>query len=178
VQDRKTGNLFLEVNGEVFRNPAEFTPSQRQQLTNQVQTLLNWLQPSPVVSNSQPTELPAMVSSSKTGTGPLASLSTESAPPAKIGPIDLLARSISPDARPVSRAPQSIVAQIDEILQGKLAGSPLSGRGIRLMELPNTPLVVMVGLQQYEDVDAVPDPDIRDLIRQSVAEWEAMQTQG
>jgi hypothetical protein len=95
-----------------------------------------------------------------------------------MGPIDLLARSISPEARPVTRGPQSIVAQIDEILQSKLADSPLAERGIRLMELPTKGLVVMVGLQQYEEVDAVPDPEIRALIRQSVDEWEKSQTQG
>jgi hypothetical protein len=46
------------------------------------------------------------------------------------------------------------------------------------MELPTKGLVVMVGLQQYEEVDAVPDPEIRALIRQSVDEWEKSQTQG
>jgi hypothetical protein len=95
-----------------------------------------------------------------------------------MGPIDLFARSISPDARPVSRGPQSIAAQIDEILQSKLADSPLAERGIRLMELPTKGLVVMVGLQQYEDVDSVPDAEVRALIRQSVEEWEKTQTQG
>jgi len=68
--------------------------------------------------------------------------------------------------------PRSIAAQIDDILQEKLKDSPLAGRAIRLMELPNRGMVVMVGLNQYDGVEAVPDEEIRNLIRSAVAEWE------
>ena len=178
LQDRKTGSLFLEVNGKTVRDPSDFSASQRQQLTTQVQTLMNWLKTSQVDMAGLPIEAPLPLSSSQTSSEALVSL--PEIPPAvtKMGPIDLFARSISPEARPVSRGPQSIAAQIDEILQSKLADSPLAERGIRLMELPTKGLVVMVGLQQYEDVESVPDPEIRALIRQSVEEWEKTQTQG
>jgi hypothetical protein len=33
-------------------------------------------------------------------------------------------------------------------------------------------MVVMVGLNQYDGVEAVPDEEIRNLIRSAVAEWE------
>jgi hypothetical protein len=32
-------------------------------------------------------------------------------------------------------------------------------------------------MDQYDGVDAVPDPDVRDLIREAVAEWEARVTE-
>ena len=69
-------------------------------------------------------------------------------------------------------SPKSIVAQIDEILQEKLAVSTLENRGIRLMELPQKGLVVLVGLDQYENISDIPDDDIQRIIREAVDEWE------
>ena len=40
------------------------------------------------------------------------------------------------------------------------------------MELPGKGLVVLVGINSYDGVDAVPDEEIRSLIRQCVKEWE------
>ena len=40
------------------------------------------------------------------------------------------------------------------------------------MELPTKGMVVMIGLDQYDTVDDVPDPAIQALIRTSVKEWE------
>jgi hypothetical protein len=40
------------------------------------------------------------------------------------------------------------------------------------MELPGRGMMVMVGLDQYEGVEKVPDPEIRSLIREAVEEWE------
>jgi hypothetical protein len=64
------------------------------------------------------------------------------------------------------------VAQIDEILQERLAGTPLAVRGIRLQEAPDGGVIVLVGLQRFEGIDAVPDSEIKAAIRQAVAEWE------
>jgi hypothetical protein len=41
------------------------------------------------------------------------------------------------------------------------------------MEFPNKGMVVLIGLDQYEGIDAVPDENIRALLRAAVAEWEA-----
>ena len=72
---------------------------------------------------------------------------------------------------------KSIAAQVDEILQEKIDNLPpgeLSPdqRATRLLELPGKGMVVMVGLNQYEGVGAVPDARIRKLISESVEEWE------
>jgi hypothetical protein len=78
-------------------------------------------------------------------------------------------------SKPVSA--KSIAAQIDEILQHKLANSaldhiPAERRAIRLIELPGKGMVVMVGMDRYEGVEKVPDPEIRSVIREAVEEWE------
>jgi len=67
----------------------------------------------------------------------------------------------------------SIAAQIDEILQQKLENTPLEERGIRLMEQAGQGITVMVGLDKYDSVEAVPEAVVRAIIREAVAEWEA-----
>jgi hypothetical protein len=72
----------------------------------------------------------------------------------------------------------SIVEQIDEILQARLAGSPLAGRGIRLMQSPEGGAIVWVGLQKFAGVDEVTDPEVQAVIRAATAEWEKKYTPG
>jgi hypothetical protein len=67
---------------------------------------------------------------------------------------------------------KSIAAQVDEILQDKLANSSQKDRSVRLLELPSRGMVVVVNGNQYDGVGEVPDPEIRQLIQESVVEWE------
>lgn len=69
------------------------------------------------------------------------------------------------------KAPLSIVEQIDDILQVNMAGTEYSDKGIRLFETPNRGVAVRVGLDQFQ-LDEVPDPAIRAMIRAAVSEWE------
>jgi hypothetical protein len=41
------------------------------------------------------------------------------------------------------------------------------------MELPNQGMVVMVGTDQYPNVDSVPDPEIKAIIQAAVKDWES-----
>jgi hypothetical protein len=66
----------------------------------------------------------------------------------------------------------TIAAQIDEILQKKLENTPYADSGIRLEDTPGQGVVMMVGLDQYDGVESVPDETIRNLIREAVADWE------
>ncbi len=118
--------------------------------------------PAEAVPTQAPVQLPVT---------PLVDLSTPPARPS-LNTVEVLARALQPDLRAPEPPPLSITAQIDEILQEMLKNSPLASRLIRLVELPSKGVVVMVGKDQYEGVDAVPDEDIRQLIRSAVTEWE------
>lgn len=87
------------------------------------------------------------------------------------GPVELLSRALQTDVRKPETS-TSIAAQVDEILQKKLESLNMKDRAIRLMELPGKGMVVLIGLNQYNDVSAVPDPEIQQLIRACVKEWE------
>jgi hypothetical protein len=66
----------------------------------------------------------------------------------------------------------SVIDEVNEILQKKLHGSPLAGKGIHLMENHNKEIRFWVGLNSYNDVDEIPDPEVRQIIDESVREWE------
>ena len=89
-----------------------------------------------------------------------------------------IAPVLIPKAKKKKRLPPSMVGQIDEILQTHLASSPLANRAIRLMESPEGGVVVMVGLNKYNSVSEVPDPQVQAMIRAAIAEWEKKYTPG
>jgi hypothetical protein len=64
-----------------------------------------------------------------------------------------------------------MIDQINTILERKLAESPQGLKGVRLVEGTGGALRVFVGLQSYA-FDEVPDPEVRKVIREAVAEWE------
>lgn len=66
----------------------------------------------------------------------------------------------------------SVVDEVNDILQKKLIGSPLAGKGIHLMENHNNEIRFWVGLNSYDDVEEIPDPEVRRIIDESVKEWE------
>jgi hypothetical protein len=61
---------------------------------------------------------------------------------------------------------------IDEVLQTKLSGTQLMDKAIRLEDGPMGEVIVCVGSQRYDGVGAVPDPEIRDIIKAAITEWE------
>lgn len=69
-------------------------------------------------------------------------------------------------------APLSMVQQIDEVLQTRLARGPLAGRGIKLTESPDGGVMVMVGLQKFSGVGDVTDVEVQNEIRAAIADWE------
>ena len=88
------------------------------------------------------------------------------------------------EADPVTKEPEteeegepeakllSVVDEVNDILQKKLHGSPLAGKGIHLMENHNKEIRFWVGLNSYNDVEEIPDQEVRQIIDESVREWE------
>jgi len=66
----------------------------------------------------------------------------------------------------------SVVDEVNEILQRKLTGSAIAGKGIHLMENHNKEIRFWVGLNSYDDVEEIPDPEVRQIIDDAVKEWE------
>jgi hypothetical protein len=167
-RDKRNGHLIPEIDGKIFQMSGGLSSTQRSILIQVLEDLRIWLGVQAVASSAV-TKPPAIQEG----------LSQTHAVPADLGvvnssslnPVNVLARVISTDvAKPA--AVKSIAAQIDDILQEDLENSHLKNLAIRLLELPGKGMVVMVGLEQYDSVNSVPDPEIRDLIHRAVARWE------
>jgi hypothetical protein len=87
-----------------------------------------------------------------------------------LGPAAVRERSTE-RAKEEAKKPLSMVEQIDAILQRKMAesGGP---RGVRLVEGSDGSLRVFVGVLSYA-YEGVPDDEVKRMIREAVAEWEA-----
>jgi hypothetical protein len=70
-------------------------------------------------------------------------------------------------------AARSIASQIDDILQEQIAGTPLEERKIKLTEVPSLGVVVRIGIDQYQGIESIPDPEVKAAIKRAVQTWES-----
>jgi hypothetical protein len=165
--------------------PDGLTAEQRARLVNILVQIRPWIDgktissPSPREPGPVPTVPPLPTPIAPAPTSALASVGTPPAIPASIDKprIDLgrgwrtmLENDLGKKPEPL-KAP-SIVAMIDDVLQKKLANSPLAEKRIRLEEGSVGEVVVFVGLTRYSGVDAVPDEEIKAIIRAAIADWD------
>jgi hypothetical protein len=138
----------LQIGEKTFRSGEALSPTHRKYMSGLLAYLQKWLG-MPATAPQPPKETPAP-----------AQASAQSAPQSTEIP---------------TASTKSIVEQIDEILQEKLLGTPLSDRGIYLRETIKGGMVISVGVDQYEEIDAISDEAVKQTIRAAVSEWEQQQ---
>jgi hypothetical protein len=153
-------SLWLEMDGKRLENKNALDANQKKRLLKLVLDLRPWLDvqpaaPVPVAAPRPPVQEPPR---------PAAQPSIFSTRPPKAEP--------KPDEEKPKVSLKSIVEQIDEVLQQKLAGTVFEDREIRLIEGAGGAVIVQVKNERFEGIEAVPDAEIRALIRQAVTEWE------
>lgn len=151
--------LRLEMDGQ-RADANQLTPEQRKRLIDLMVMMRPWIDASAPKSVAPPAASMAAAPVSQPISKPLSA-----------SPIALVTKD-------VKSGPTTMVGQIDEILQTNLADSSLANRAIRLMESPGGGVVVMVGLDKYDGVGDVPDPQVQAAIRAAIAEWEKKYTPG
>ncbi len=179
-RDRKSGALLTEIGDQIHQQAATLSNVQRLQAGSALRDWGAWLgiqpaaPPPPPAAPAPPVPAPAPAQTAPPAT-PAPALAAQPAreavkpPAAPVRPVSILA----PGAPTVETAPepQTMVEQIDAILQEMLESSPLKNRGIKLLEEP-AGVAVWVGIERYAGVDAVPDPEIQQIVRAAVNEWE------
>ncbi len=161
----------LELDGARLE-PDGLTAEQRKRLVNVIVQIRPWIDGKTV---APPVPAPAPVSESPAAAVPLVASAPIGTQPAALrldigrGFRSLLESDIK---KPEPPKVASIVGMIDEVLQKKLENSPLAGKRIRLEEGSVGEVIVFVGTLRYSGVDAVPDEDIKAIIRAAIAEWD------
>jgi len=185
------GSFALDLDG-VRVNPLSLSADQRKRLIDMLNIMRPWLEgrsaPAPNPSmNTMPPPAPSQPTSISQRLETFGGAPTENKPvpvqpmPPPVKPISQPAASrpptIAKEDRPSAPA-NSIVSQIDSVLQARLEGTALAERGIFLTQSPEGGVNVYVGLTRYNGVDDVPDPDIKAAIRAAISEWEDKYTPG
>lgn len=169
-RDKETNMLLVVVEGKLYANASSLSGAQRQKVAAAANDLQKWLGLAPVASTPAPVAYSPSASTPPAGILPGIDGVASPVQPVTTNPLVSLQRSIG-TSKPASTF-KSIPAQIDEILQGRLEGTPFEEVGVHLIESPTQGVIVQVGIEQYPGVEAVPDEEVRKLIRSAVAEWE------
>jgi hypothetical protein len=179
-ENRKTGQLQVELDGQTFLASEKLNKQQSGKIGEVMQALSAWMnqpppaapspQPGPTIPNEPNPPSAAILSGPGLDSGqPI--LPEGKTQPKRISWLSMLIRAVQTDVSTSAFLPKSLAVQVDEILQEKLKGTPLATRGIKLMETEDQGVAVMVGLDRYENVAAVPDEEIRTVIQSAVNEW-------
>ncbi len=167
----------LDMDGRRI-DTSQMSPDQRRRLIDLMVLMRPWIDASPVArpepAVANPTRQPATQQPYAAAPAPQAAPRVSSPAPA-VPPVPGNAASAS---EPPASTPTTMVGQIDAILQTRLAGTSLAGRGIRLVESSNGGAMVIVGLNRYPGVGDVPEPEVQAAIRAAIAEWEKKYTPG
>jgi hypothetical protein len=166
--NRESGGLVLETGGHNYQKASEMPAQQRERVSEAIVGLLDWLGSAETDPNTSSTTAPSISSGRDL-------LDEQVANKSSLNPVDVITQALDADVPQSVDVPLSIVAQIDTILQEKIREIDLKERAVRLLEVPGGGMVVLVGLNKYESIDEVPDGQVKELIRASVAEWEQME---
>ena len=149
------------MDGKRFDNKEALQPEQRQRLLNLVLDLRPWLE---TARSAAP--VPEAV--------PQQARQVNPEPGIAAPPVQTMKKTGAGASEEIILAPalESIIEQIDKVLQVKLATSLYKDRDIRLIEGPGGIVIIKDGLNKYEGIDTVPDPQVKNLIQEAVADWE------
>lgn len=91
--------------------------------------------------------------------------------------VSVLQQSLDEDVAGAAAKPEvnvnlSITQQISAILDEMLIGTEMADEGIKLVENEEHGVDVWVGVEKYTDIDEVPYPQVRQVIRDAVLRWE------
>ena len=188
TREPESGSLNMDIAGKLARTPDELSVEERKQAVDLLRDTTIWLGLLPPAKTPVP---PAMVTAplsvppvpAVTAVRPLtlpddmavaAGFVGVSRPSIVGNMTNAIANVLSPTPV-VKEAPKTMVQQIDEVLQNRLLGTVLANQRIYLTEDPRRGVLVNVGNEVYEGIGAVPEGDVKELLKSSVQEWERLQ---
>lgn len=158
--------LNVKMDGIKLQEQGEMNPQQRKRLLDLIVRLRPWLAGEMTSAPTSPP--PASVQTPPQPSAPAPSSSVA------------LTQPVASTETPESEAYHDLnmAGQIDWILQRKLEGHPLKGRGIRLVTEANGGVAFYVDGKKYLYRDEIPSPDVQQIIAEAITEWEKKNAPG
>ncbi len=186
--ERASGKLVVRMGNHMAGSPQELSEPQQKQLQTLMREWLSWMgfaNSMPAAPAPAPAAGPAPEPAAPPTPPPAVLVTPPPAEPvlpkpagnAPLVAVPDLQISLAPKPAAEPPKPKSIVEQINDILQEKLLTHPLRVKGIRLVEDPKMGVVVWVGIEHFNGVDGVVDPEVKALLKAAVAEWEQRSAQ-
>jgi hypothetical protein len=161
--DRKAQKIFADIDGEVIDLDERLSPDMHSRLS----FLLVDLQDKVGVSAA----LQAVIADREEEAFP-EDEEEEQTKGSGFRPLKAFVDYIQSDVPKLEDKPDSIPSQINAILQRMIKDTDLIERGISVSEWPERGVVFIVGVDVYNDIHEVPDPEVRAVIHKAVKEWE------
>ena len=174
-----SGTLSADFDGQTVHSGEEISVEQRRRLIQMVKDLRPWLTPqaAPIAVPPSPTApadgapaAPAAPAETAVPVSQPPTIPLGSRPP--LPAVIALPPVVIQQKGPISPVPPTIAKQIDDILQERIADTPMANRGLALVELPGHEIAFKVGLQQYDSIDKIPDPEVAAAYRAAIKQWE------
>jgi hypothetical protein len=172
----QASNLVVDFGEKTVNDPAQLTLDDRKQIESGLRATADWMGLAYQLGTPAPaaTPLPPIRTAAVDPDIVFSEPMDLTRQPAMIaGMTNALADVLQPTSK--KEASLSIVQQIDEIFQGMLVGTRYENNKIFLTEDLKRGVIVRVDHERYEGVGAVPEGEIKQLLRAAVAEWERQQ---
>jgi hypothetical protein len=160
--------IVTQLDGEFYRDFLTLSPDQKARINKLIALWSNWAgtvteskvdstsTPVEVVSDNENTDLPPLQ--------PVLDWSVQEALKSE--------ETAAPSLLSGEDKPKTIAGQISLIIEKMLVDSPIKEKGIKLIENDHHGVDVWIGLEKFDGIDAIPYPDVQQLIREAVAQWE------
>jgi hypothetical protein len=160
-----TGRLIVEVNGRRHRTREEIGDyATAQQVINAARELNQFLNLAPgVPARKADAERPVIK----------VSLEEAATQPVQVPSMDIMKqmRYLREQSKKPEIKIKSMMDEINEILQRKIAGTALDGRGLKVVDGAQGGIFSLDG-RDYESLEELHDPDAREAVRSAVQEWD------
>ena len=169
-------SLVVNLGGKIVNDPAQLTLDDRKQIESGLRATADWmglayqLGAPPLAASQLP---PIRITPTDPGIVLSEPMDLTRQPAVLAGMTNALADVLQPTVK--KDVPLSIVQQIDEIFQGMLAGTKYENNKIFLTEDLKRGVIVRVDHEVYEGVSALPEGEVKQMLRAAVAEWEREQ---
>ena len=175
-RDNRDRRLVFQVENKFYKRGIDLSTRDKELLLKVVMDFYHWLEPDRIRPRQQDkTSQSNQYQKTEASATPVQMVAQEeqsSSLKIDLSPVNILAKALKSDVRQSTLPTQSMVTQLDAILQEKLDLAGMKKWAIRLTEFPQRGMVVLVGLEQYDGIDEVPYERVRAIIRESVTEWE------